>query len=163
MSDYTACVACGEEASGRHSLPVSETGDVVGVTYGGEWGGVPSCEACYALHVAATQYMDTGAVTGDDPFGDRFRLVLAAHLDATRELRRKLMRARTDLKLIRGTAAETLDDVHEEPDDGRDVPHAPIPMSYLLPAAAFRPGTRADVDGVIYRRSMDTWQREPKK
>lgn len=157
---YTACVACGDEASGTGSLPVDTTGQIVSNDYGGAWAGAPACAACFALHAAVNDA--TGKADERDP-GATVRAVLDAYDAATRELRRKLYRARADLKLIGGTVREALDDVGEHPAVIDDEIEPPVLMDALPPAAAFVLGTRVRLthNNRVYRRARDVWQLEP--
>lgn len=43
------CWVCGGEASGFHGVPIFN-GDLMSSEWKGEWGGVPSCEACHDNH-----------------------------------------------------------------------------------------------------------------
>jgi hypothetical protein len=155
MSDYTACVSCGEAASTKGvSLPVDTNGEIVGASYKGEWGGVPACDACDAIAMSFT--------IPSDPLAEAaiVRAVLDAHNAATRALRRKLMKARADLALVRRLVDETLDDVGTEPSEP-ELPLAPIIyLPELLPPSMFVQGARVSVDGVVYRRSLDVWRKE---
>lgn len=153
---YTACISCGEEADSRGcGLPIGDGGEIVGVSHPGPWAGAPACASCYAVHASFTLANDHEAETAI------VRAVLAAHITATLELRRKLMQARFDLKLIRGTVTETLESIGEYPalDALADVPVIYLPE--LLPAQVFKPGTRVSVAGVVYRWARDVWQKEP--
>lgn len=78
----TACVACTLEASGKHSLPVDEDGEIVGNDYAGEWVGAPACEGCYIIHAAGGPTM------------------LEVHLRATKMLRTRVAGALEELRKV---------------------------------------------------------------
>lgn len=110
-ANYTACKTCGEDAAGDGcSLPVDGNANVVGVSFKGAWGAVPCCRSCFELHAAVK--LPAGAAVREAAV---FEAVLAAHLRATAEVRRRLFVARGDLALIHGLTAETLVDVREHP------------------------------------------------
>lgn len=96
------CHNCGQPADPRGGLPVA--GD--GITYVAvgdkvtEWAGVPACEQCRALYVAA---------------GERCNGVLAAYLTATQALRHTLDIARQQVRRIDSIAGETLSQLRAEP------------------------------------------------
>lgn len=87
---------CGDEASGRHSIPVSvRTCEVVANDYAGEWSPMAVCERCFTVHERA------------GPAG------LEAYLKATEDLRRDLSTARAHLQMIRGKANDALREIGE--------------------------------------------------
>jgi hypothetical protein len=48
---WTDCHRCGKATPHKWGLPVDcETGNIVPTWFEGEWGGVPTCEACYEAH-----------------------------------------------------------------------------------------------------------------
>jgi hypothetical protein len=78
------CVGCGLEASGRHGLPVDDSGRIVHNGYEGDWVGQPACEGCHMVHAAG----------GPD--------VLEAHVKATELLRRRVVTALATLNELAG-------------------------------------------------------------
>jgi hypothetical protein len=159
----TACVSCAEEASGRHSLPVDNEGDIVSTEYGGTWFGMPACERCYTIHTTVADA--TGTADEQNP-GATVRAVLAAYVAATRELRRHLMQARFDFKLIAGVVRETLDTIGDNPSSPfgtlyDDTPAPPVVLNELVPPSVFKPGTVVLVGEQRYRRELDRWVKLP--
>jgi hypothetical protein len=87
---------CGEEISGRHSIPVGvRSCEVVANDFFGEWSPMAVCERCYKVHERA------------GPAG------LEAYLEATADLRRDLSTARAHLQMIRGKADDALGEIGE--------------------------------------------------
>lgn len=51
--DSITCRLCGRMCDPGHGVPVdSETAQVVGNDFQGEWGGIPCCPRCYDRHQA---------------------------------------------------------------------------------------------------------------
>jgi Zn-finger protein len=96
------CRNCGEPAGERHSLPVDETGEIVGVNYQGEWAGVPACEQCFHIHKACGNASD-----------EIVRAVLKAYERATEELTIQLEAAREFVVEVRRTAGSLLEKIGE--------------------------------------------------
>jgi hypothetical protein len=160
---YTACVSCGEEASGRHALPVDNEGDIVSTEYGGAWSGMPACERCSTIHAAIGDA--TGKADERNP-GATVRAVLAAHVAATRELRRYLTQARFDFNLIAGVVRETLDTIGDNPSAlfgilYDNTPAPPVVLNELVPPSVFKAGAGVRVGEHFYRRELDRWVKLP--
>ena len=98
MSDdtETTCVACGLPTDERQSLPVSN-GEVVGNDFEGEWGGVPACAGCVAVHAAGGP------------------AALAAHVRVTRALRNTVSAARRALHQLARDADAAFDSIPSLP------------------------------------------------
>lgn len=99
MSD-TSCCNCGEAASGHHSLPVDDDGDIIANTSRKDWAGRPSCEACYLLHQA-------GGANGVN--------VLVAYVRVSGALRERLRLARAAIAGTGKTMQAALDRIGEHP------------------------------------------------
>lgn len=160
MTD-TLCVVCGDIAPGKYGIPVDDNGDIVGVSYAGEWAGQPACEFCYAIHAAvkippaAFHERETTIV----------RDVLAAHVAAVAGLRTTHAHARAALKSIGGVIVETLETIGEFPAYGPPTGGPlPLPVVQLPPAATIPLGSRVRVlrTGRVFLRVMgDNWYEEP--
>lgn len=97
---YTECSNCGEEASGRHSVPVNNNCDFVPTGVQTDWAATPACEHCFNIHAAAGLNADA---------------VLTAYAKATKELRDRLAIARAELSTIRRSVEDAFRAIGEDP------------------------------------------------
>jgi hypothetical protein len=91
--NITHCANCDEEASGRHSIPVNDQGEVSPITSKEPWSGMPACEVCYKLHQVA---------------GDKGHEVLNVYADSVTELRDELRKKRETIGKIYDLAGDAI-------------------------------------------------------